>query len=403
MSHESAYHRRMSDDRAALERRNHELSILNTIADALNRQVDLRQALQATLLQVADLFGLETGWVWLTRAEGFDSKSYLAASQNLPQVLVDEPQRMEGTCYCLDTFFAGDMDGAANVNVVTCSRLKHIVAIADGLRYHASIPLYSQEAGGERLKLGVLNVASADWRELSADDLRLLHTIGDMVGIAVERAHLFERSAELGALEERNRLAREIHDTLAQGLAAISMQLETADELLNYSVTQERAQIAVQQALKLSRANLEEARRSVLDLRAAPLEGRTLCEALIALLNDYEARHKLKTTFDAVGAHRPLPAHIEITLYRIAQEALTNVAQHAHAQHIALHVAMMPDRVDMSIEDDGVGFDTSQPAPNRFGLVGLSERAHLAGGTLEVQSAINDGTCVKVTVPLADF
>ncbi len=100
-------------------------------------------------------------------------------------------------------------------NVVTCSRLKNLVDGTDGLRYHASIPLY---AHGKQL--GVLNVASTDWRELSQEDLQLLYTVGDLLGIAVERARLFARSAHLGALEERNRLARELHDTLAQGLTA---------------------------------------------------------------------------------------------------------------------------------------------------------------------------------------
>ncbi len=388
---------RTSNDRAELQRRNRELSILNTIADALNRQVDLRQALQTTLAQVADLFSLETGWVFLVRP---DDNSYLAAAQNLPNVFVDEPQRMEGDCYCLESFFAGDMDGAANVNIITCTRLKHIVAIADGLRYHASIPLYAQGEGVGRRKLGVLNVASAVWRDLSDDDLQLLHTIGDMVGIAVERAQLFERSAETGALEERNRLAREIHDTLAQGMAAISMQLETADELLNQTTNQQRAQAAIQQALKLTRANLEEARRSVLDLRAVPLEGRTLCEALISLLKDFETHTKIKTHFDGAGTHRPLPARIEVTLYRIAQEALANASSHAQARQLTLQMNMTPDHVAMVVEDDGIGFDPSQPMPHRFGLIGMSERARLAGGALEVKSCPGEGTRVEVTLPL---
>jgi len=388
----------MSEDRAELQRRNRELSILNVIADALNRQVDLRQALQTTLAQVADLFSLETGWVFLVRPDG---NSYLAAAQNLPNVFVDEPQRMEGDCYCLESFFAGDMDGAANVNIITCTRLKNIVAIADGLRYHASIPLYAQGEGPDRRKLGVLNVASAVWRDLSDDDLQLLHTVGDMVGIAVERAQLFERSAETGALEERNRLAREIHDTLAQGMAAISMQLETADALLDSSANQ-RAQAALQQALKLTRANLEEARRSVLDLRAVPLEGRTLCEALIALLKDFETRTKIRTHFDGAGTHRPLPARVEVTLYRIAQEALTNASRHAQAKQLTLQMNMTPDHVEMVVEDDGIGFDPSQPMPHRFGLIGMSERARLAGGALEVKSCPGEGTRVEVSVPLGE-
>ena len=156
--------------------------------------------MQTALAQAAELLGLRTGWVWLLREESGDS--YLAASQNLPPALAKSPHRMEGTCYCLDTYRAGDLNGAANVNVVTCSRLKWLVDGTDGLRYHASIPLY---AHGK--KLGVMNVASPDWRELSPDDLRLLYTVGDLLSIAIERARLFDRSVQLGAAEERNRLA----------------------------------------------------------------------------------------------------------------------------------------------------------------------------------------------------
>ncbi|HEU4782596.1 MAG TPA: GAF domain-containing protein, partial [Ktedonobacterales bacterium] len=176
---------------AELQRRNRELSILNAIASALNSTVDLNEALHAALAQVAALLDLHTGWVWLLDEE--TCQPYLAASQDLPPGLANYPHRMEGTCYCLDTYTAGDLSGAANVNVVTCTRLKGLVDGANGLRYHASIPLYAQEK-----KLGVLNVASSDWRELAPDDLRLLHTIGDLLSIAVERARLFARSTQMG-------------------------------------------------------------------------------------------------------------------------------------------------------------------------------------------------------------
>src|SRR4029079_12064962 len=101
----------------------------------------------------------------------------------------------------------GDLAGAANVNVITCSRLSGLVDGTDGLRYHASIPLY---AHGK--PLGVLNVASTDWRELSEADLRLLYTVGDLLSIAVERARLFARSVQVGALEERKRPDRDIQE-----------------------------------------------------------------------------------------------------------------------------------------------------------------------------------------------
>ena len=372
-----------------LQRRNAELSILNSMAQALNRSMDLGQTLHAILAQVAELLDLQTGWVWLLRDD--DGQSYLAAAQNLPPALAHNPQKMEGSCYCLDTYRDGDLAGAANVNVVTCSRLKNLVDGTDGLRYHASIPLY---AHGK--KLGVLNVASTDWRELSPDDLQLLYTVGDMLGIAVERARLFERSAEVGAVEERNRLAREIHDTLAQGLTAVSLQLESADALLEAGADPARVRQMVQQALLLTRGNLEEARRSVLDLRAAPLAGRTLVEALAVLA----AEAPLPVDLLVTGGSQPLPPRVEIGLYRLAQEAINNACQHAQASQIVVKLVATPHVVTLTVEDNGCGFELADVADGRFGLVGLNERVKLLNGRFHIESTPGKGTKLQAELPL---
>ena len=375
-------------DHAALERRNRELASLNRIAEALNGSVQLDEALQTTLALVGELLDLHTGWVWLLRENS--TESYLAAAYHLPPALAHNPATMEGSCYCLDSFNDGDLHGATNISVVTCTRLRGLVAGTDGLRYHASISLHAHGR-----KLGVFNVASADWCELSADDLRLLHTVGDLLGMAVERAQLFARSAALGAVEERNRLARELHDTLAQGLVAVLLQLETADALLQSAAPIHKARHQIAQALAMTRANLDEARRSVLDLRAAPLEGRTLAEALHHLA---DAPHPFSLHVQISGAGQPLTPRLEIGLYRIVQEALNNVRQHAQAANVTVQYSATPTAITLVIEDDGLGFDPTQPRPNHFGLIGINERARLLGGTMSVQSAAGTGTRITVTV-----
>ncbi|MBA3474820.1 MAG: GAF domain-containing sensor histidine kinase [Rubrobacter sp.] len=378
-----------------LERRNHELSVLNAIARELNRSVNLSEALGFTLSQVARLLGLRTGWIWLVSENS--SQFYLAASQNLPPALANEPRRMDGSgyCYCLDTYKKGDLAGAANVNVLTCSRLRGLVDGTGGLRYHASIPLY---AGDE--KLGVMNVASPDWRSLSPEDLQLLYTVGDLLSIAVERARLYARSTRLGAVEERNRLAREIHDTLAQGLTATTLQLESADAMLDDGLTPERAREPLRRALSLTQSNLEEARRSVLDLRAAPLEGRSLSGALEVLVGRWETETGIGARYATVNGARPLPPRVEVALYRICQEALANVARHAGASGVDVRLVATPEQVRLVVEDDGRGFDASSVAGERHGLVGINERARMLGGSLEVRSSPGAGTRVEVTVPL---
>lgn len=378
-----------------LKQRNRELSILNTIAEALNREVDLSQSIQVALEQVSDLFDLRTSWIWLLDEE--NGSPYLAASQNLPPALVNNPRRMAGSCYCLDSFRAGDLDGAANINVITCSRLNRLVNGTDGLRYHASIPL---SAYGR--PLGVLNVASTDWREPTQDELRLLHTIGDMLSIAIQRARLFARSTRLGAMEERNRLAREIHDTLAQSLAGITLRLETADALLAAQADPARIHEAIGAALSLTRDSLEEARRSVMDLRASVLEGRTLAESLTALAQDWREQAETELSVEITGGSAPLPLRVESGLCRIAQEALANIRLHAHARHARLEMIATPQQVSLIIEDDGRGFDPQQLPKGRYGLVGLRERVKLLGGSLHLQSSAGIGTSLTIIIPLGD-
>jgi two-component system NarL family sensor kinase len=383
-------------DADKLRRRNRELSILNAIAEALNREVDLDQSLRTALAQVAELFGLRTGWIFLWPDEG--DEPYLAAAQELPPALAENScGLMEGGCTCLDAYRHGGLDNRERVSVITCSRLEDLTIGTDGLRYHASIPLYAHKK-----RLGVLNVASEEtrWWELSADDLRLLHTVGDLLSIAIERTRLFARSTELGVIKERNRLAREIHDTLAQGLTAVTLKLETADALLEAESQPQRVRQIVQEALALTQANLEEARRSVLDLRAAPLEGRSLVEALTALAQTWTAQLQRPVNFTATGGIRPLPVRLEVGLYRIAQEALTNIARHAGANRVILELTTTPAEIRLSIEDDGHGFELDDVPPGRYGLIGLNERARLLGGSLRLKSGPGAGTRIEVTIPL---
>ncbi|HUN06124.1 MAG TPA: GAF domain-containing sensor histidine kinase [Aggregatilineales bacterium] len=380
---------RPESDADKLRRRNRELSILNTIAQAMNQEVDLTRSLNTALAQVAALFDLQTSWIYLLDEEG---KAYLAAAQNLPPALAEHPRRMGGSCDCLWYYERGQLPSPTNI---TCSRLENLAVGTLGLRQHASIPL---NAHGR--PLGVLNVTSADWDDISTEDLRLLYLVGDLVSIAIERGRLFTRSVEIGAVEERNRLAREIHDTLAQGLAGIALQLETADALLESGQATERVRGVVEQALRLTREHLEEARRSVLDLRAAPLEGRRLDEAAAQLVQEWAARRKIEAQVEVIGSQRPLPARVEVGLYRILQEALTNIGRHAQAKHTRVQLMLLPEGARLLIDDDGRGFDPAQVPPNHYGLIGMNERARLLGGHLEVSSTPGQGTQIDVYVPL---
>ncbi len=377
-----------------ISKRNRELSILNDIAQALNRATDMTETLHTVLRHVIQLFDLQTGWIWLMNDK--TGKPYLAAVEKLPSALADEPERMDGSkyCYCLDTYEKGDMGGAANVSIVTCTRLKDLVSGTSGLRHHASIPLYAHER-----KLGMLNVASADWCELSEDELRLLYTVGEMLSMAIERGKLFGSSLRLGMAEERVRLAREIHDTLAQGLTGITLQLETADALLDAGADMAQIKGIIQKALGGAQKSLGDVRRSVMDLRAEVLEGRHLGQALEALAREVTAHAGIMLEFHCEGDRALSPA-LESGVYRIAQEAFNNVLKHAQAQTLGVTLTIRPDNVHLQINDDGIGFDPDEVYKGHFGLIGMNERAHLLNGDLSLCSTPQIGTSIHVDIPM---
>jgi two-component system, NarL family, sensor kinase len=369
-----------------------ELRVLASIAEALNSAPDVERALERTLAMVADLLGLRTGWVWLI--DPASGRWYNAAAQHLPPYL-REPVRMAGrSCWCIESFRAGELT-PKNIDVLECSRLRpavkdHATHLTRGLGYHASIPLYFQDK-----PLGIMNVTGPSWRRLTGEELQLLSTIAYQVGIAIERARLAEQSARLARAEERTRIAREIHDTLVQSLTAIALHLEGAARTA--AAQPDRARTRVERALALARTGLDEARRSVLSLRGAPGAAAPLPEALAGLGRALTAETGIRVHL-RTGTARPVPAPLEPELFRIAQEALTNVRRHARAAEVVVSLASTPRTVRLSIRDDGRGFAPKKVAADRLGLVGMRERAHALGGRLAVSSS-RRGTVVTVTVP----
>jgi two-component system NarL family sensor kinase len=335
---------------------------------------------------------LRTGWVWL--ADPDSGQFYSAAVRNLPPYL-QEPVRMRGKpCYCIQTFQRGKL-APKNIDVLECSRLEpavraQAVELTQGLRYHASIPLYFRDQ-----PLGIMNVTSPTWRRLNADELRILSTIAYQLGIAIDRARLAEAATRLARAEERTRIAREIHDTLAQGLTAITLHLESALKALERDP--ERSRERLERALSTARQGLEDARRSVLDLRSAPLE-KPLPEALASLARAFTGETGVRVHLRMEG-DVSLPQETEGELLRIAQEALRNVRLHAHAREVEVALMGGPRRVRLRVRDDGCGFEPTDGGVGRYGLLGMRERARLAGGRLQIRSEPGAGTTVLATVP----
>jgi signal transduction histidine kinase/ligand-binding sensor domain-containing protein len=202
-------------------------------------------------------------------------------------------------------------------------------------------------------------------------------------------------------LEERARLAREIHDTLAQGFVGISSQLDAVALMLNGQVDAARQHLNI--ARKMARHSLTEARRSVMDLRASALEGQDLQAALSQAARQWTAGSAVQVDVDVAGNGRKLPEEMEQQILRIAQEAVTNTVKHAHAKKVRIHLEMENGRLSLMVADDGQGFeqtDAFSEIGGHFGLLGMRERAERLGGELQLHSEPGQGTKVEVTVPL---
>jgi signal transduction histidine kinase len=209
-------------------------------------------------------------------------------------------------------------------------------------------------------------------------------------------AQLLVQAREAGVMDERQRIAAEIHDTLAQGLTGIIAQLQAAPGEPDWRPR-------VEKALLLARANLAEARRTVHAVGPAQLEAAALPEALETVSGHWSDLHGIPVAVEVTGTFRPMDPSVEGTLLRVAQESLANAGKHARAGRVGITLSYIDDVVALDVLDDGRGFDIEAVADGGgFGLDGMRRRVERLGGTFAVESAPGEGTAVSATVPALD-
>jgi signal transduction histidine kinase len=242
------------------------------------------------------------------------------------------------------------------------------------------------------------NDQQKDQRELALDEVseanrRLEATLAENAGL---HEQLLTQAREAGILDERQRMAREIHDTLAQGLTGIITQLQAAEQASDDPAGWRRH---FEAATRLARESLSEARRSVDALRPEPLETGRLPAALADVAGRWSALHGVTVQGTTTGIARPMPAEAELTLLRTAQEGLANVARHAQATNAWVTLSYMEQEVALDVRDDGKGFEPAQA--DGFGLVAMRQRVEGLSGTLQVESEPGAGTAISACVPMA--
>lgn len=241
--------------------------------------------------------------------------------------------------------------------------------------------------------VGILLTARSEPEERKREELveRLEAALHENAGL---HAQLVAQARESGAQDERQRLAGEIHDTLAQGLAGIITQLQAAER--SASVRGETEE-HVARALRLARSSLTEARRSVQALAPQELGRAHLPDALRTLTGRWSQDQGISAQVEVTGTREPLSPAIEVSLFRVAQESLTNVAKHAEATRVGVTLSYTGTEVLLDVRDDGRGF--AKEVGTGFGLTSMRQRIRGVGGHVEVQSAPGEGTSVSARVP----
>ena len=246
--------------------------------------------------------------------------------------------------------------------------------------------------------IGMLNIVHAEADYFTERHVALATAVAGQAAVALENARLYEQGKDLAALEERQRLARELHDSVSQALYGITLGTRTARTLLDREPA--RAAEPLDYALSLAEAALAEMRTLIFELRPESLANEGLVVALEKLATAARARHHIDVHMTLTG-EPPIALEAKQAFYRIAQEALQNVVRHAHATEVTLTVGQSDaDELVLDIRDNGVGFDPAESFPGHLGLNSMRERVMRLGGVFTLESMPDQGTHLRASIPL---
>ena len=369
--------------------RTKELAALNDIAMTLSQSLNLDEILNDALDKTIEVMHIEAGGIYLLNEE--DNVLCIAAQKGFSSQLIDDINELK-----VGEGFSGRVIETGEPIIVhdasTDARLTRIAVREEGLRSLAAVPL---SASGKTL--GTLFTITHGIRKFSNQDIQLLTSIGNQIGVAVENALLYEEAQRAAVMEERSRLARDLHDSVTQSLYSLTLLSEAGQRMIkagNFEVlesNQTRLGDIAQQAL-------QEMRLMVYELRPYALRTTGLVGALEQRLEAVERRAGVEAHLTVKG-ELDIEPQLEEELFRIGQEALNNALKHSGASEIQIKITAEDQFVELMIVDNGCGFDPKAVREKSgLGLINMHERAEKVDGDLEIRSVEGEGTRVRVKV-----
>lgn len=366
-----------------------EMETLYRADEELYRSLDLAHVFQALVDVAVDVLGCDTSVLF--RWEPSSPALVLAAHRGFTPATIARAEEMRPAGSLRDAIASQDIicieDATSEPGVN-----RHL-PLAEGIRSHMHVPILIGDT-----VIGIFNVGYRRPHSFTAEERRLGMALSQRAAIAIQNARLYEQAQQAASLQERQRIARDLHDSVSQALYGIGLGATTALTLLD------RDPAAVAQPLdyilSLSEAGLAELRALIFELRPDSLATDGLVAALERQVAALRARHKLDV--DAEFPPEPdIPLEAKEALYRVAQEAMTNAVKHARASRLVIRLEHSDGRVELSVADDGVGFDPDSGFPGHMGLKSMHERVNRLGGAIKIASSPGAGTTITVAIPLS--
>ncbi len=376
--------------------RTRELEILNSIAATVNRSLNLTEVFQYAIDTTGGALGLEVGaafWLDEEAAQEQNPQLTLLAHRGLSAEFLPFVEFLPLRGSMIEKVLPA---GGPLVWKPSEYRLEPVrsALVQEGLAFGISVPFMAQEK-----LLGAMVLGSRTERSMSVEELALLGSIAQQVSMAAKNARLYDRAQQMAALEERHRLAQELHDSVTQSLYSLTLCAEAAARMLEAGKSKKAAD-QLRELGDTAREALQEMRLLIFELKPLDLEKAELEEAIRSRLDAVESRVGLKADLRVTGEAR-VGNPLKLELYHVACEALNNVLKHALAKSVSVLLSVGNGAVTLEVNDDGKGFDPQAgSASGGLGLSGMAERARRVGGELTVQSCPGRGTTVSFRAPL---
>lgn len=362
-------------------------SLLKEIAEFLNEETEMYSMMHGALKKLVSGSNFHTGWIFFIDEEG---KHELVAEEALPPALThNKCQYMtEGTCWCVTAYQNKKLTKASNI--ISCSRIvkatKEHHDKTDGITHHATVPLRS---GNEQF--GLLNIATPNTKRYSEEDLELLESVAFQIGSAIKRIFLTDQEKEAARINERNRLARDLHDSVNQMLFSLKITAHAAKGLND----QKAAKEAFQTIEDTSQSAVNEMRALIWQLKPIGLE-----QGLIAAIKQYSQFIHIEPEFEVEGLI-DLPNTMEENIYRIIQESLNNINKHSGQKRAKIYLEQNKYEFKSRIIDEGRGFENNKLENNlSHGLKNMKQRVQFMKGRIDINSELNKGTEIIISIPL---